>query len=114
RGQNGRGEGLFEEGENTLAFAILVPGGVPPGEPIEGFHDPRVDVNEPAIEVSKPQKRLYFFDILQWRPVENGLDLGWVHTYAIWSNNNSKVFDLHGVEGALLGFGMEVVLLELF
>ncbi|KAG6899368.1 hypothetical protein C0993_010854 [Termitomyces sp. T159_Od127] len=94
----GRGEGFFEEGEYTLALAVPVPRGVLPCEPVEGFGDPKVVINELAVEIGKTKEELHLFYTLGWRPVENGFHLGGVHVNAVWDDNDAKVLDFGGVK----------------
>ncbi|KAG6877203.1 hypothetical protein C0993_009442 [Termitomyces sp. T159_Od127] len=68
----GRGEGLLEESEYTLAPAVPVPWGVLPCEPVEGFGDPGVVINEPAVEIGETKEGLHLFYTPGWRPVEDG------------------------------------------
>ncbi|KAG6868003.1 hypothetical protein C0993_008528, partial [Termitomyces sp. T159_Od127] len=48
----GISEGFLEQSEYTLTFAVPTPGGVLLYELVEEFHDPKVDVDELAEEVS--------------------------------------------------------------
>ncbi|KAG6876697.1 hypothetical protein C0993_001034 [Termitomyces sp. T159_Od127] len=108
------GEGFLEEGEYTLAPAVPVPRGVLPCEPVEGFGDLGVVINELAVEIGKTKEGLHLVYTLGWRSVEDGFHLSGVHVNAIWSDYDAKVLDFSGVEQALLRLGVEVVLLELF
>ncbi|KAG6867219.1 hypothetical protein C0993_005547 [Termitomyces sp. T159_Od127] len=94
----GRGEGFFEEGEYALALAVTVPQGILSHELVEGFSDPGVIINEPAVEVGKTKEGLHLSYAPGWRPVENGLHFSGVHANPIWGNYDAKVLNFDGVK----------------
>ncbi|KAG6882681.1 hypothetical protein C0993_009598, partial [Termitomyces sp. T159_Od127] len=71
----GGGEGFFEEGKYALALAVPVPWSVLSHEPVEGFGDLGVIINEPAVEVGETKEGLHLFYTLGQRPVEDGFHL---------------------------------------
>ncbi|KAG6863667.1 hypothetical protein C0993_010690 [Termitomyces sp. T159_Od127] len=91
------GEGFFEEGEYALALAVPVLWSVLSCELIERFGDPRVIINEPAVEVSKTKKELHLLHILGQRPIED-LHLSRIHANAVLGNNDAKVLNFGGVK----------------
>ncbi|KAG6899729.1 hypothetical protein C0993_007459 [Termitomyces sp. T159_Od127] len=101
----GRGEGFLEEGEYTLALAVPVPQDVLPHEPVEGFSDPGVIINEPAVEIGKTKEGLHLIYTLGWRPVEDGFHLSRVHVNTIWSDYDAKVLDFGA--GVEVNFGVD-------
>ncbi|KAG6867742.1 hypothetical protein C0993_011752 [Termitomyces sp. T159_Od127] len=102
----GGGEGFLEEGEYTLALAVPVPWSILSREPVEGFGDPRVVINETAIEIGKTKEGLHFFYTLGWRLVEDGFHLSRVHVNAIQGGYDAEVLDFGSMEQALLWFSM--------
>ncbi|KAG6899325.1 hypothetical protein C0993_011202 [Termitomyces sp. T159_Od127] len=96
----GGGEGLLEEGEYALPPAVPVPWGVLPCEPVEGFGDSGVVINEPAVEIGETKERLHLFYALGWRPVEDGFHLGGVHANAVWGDDDTEVVLLESFEDA--------------
>ncbi|ETW87801.1 hypothetical protein HETIRDRAFT_305615, partial [Heterobasidion irregulare TC 32-1] len=57
--------------------------------------------DESAIEVSKAEEGLYFFQVLRGWPGGDSIDLDRVHGYIIHGNDEPKVFDCVCLEGAL-------------
>ncbi|KAG6876792.1 hypothetical protein C0993_000407 [Termitomyces sp. T159_Od127] len=102
----GRGEGFFEEGEYALALAVPVPWGVLSRPPVEGFSDPGVIINEPAVEVGETKEGLHLFHTPGRRPVEDGLHLSGIHANTVQGDYDTKVLNFGGVEQALLQFGV--------
>ncbi|KAG6884603.1 hypothetical protein C0993_009662, partial [Termitomyces sp. T159_Od127] len=97
-------EGCFEEGEYALALAVPVLWGVLSCEPVKGFGDPGVIINEPVIEVGKTKKGLHLYNVPGWRPIEDDLHLSRVHANSIQSDNDAEVHNdkdvIHeGLEG---------------
>ena len=89
---------LLEQVEDALALTVPVPCGIVAGEAGEGFCDAGVVVYEPPVEVSKPQKGLYFLDVSGLLLVDNGLNFAGVHPDIIQRNNDTKVLNFHGME----------------
>ncbi|KAG6899677.1 hypothetical protein C0993_007988 [Termitomyces sp. T159_Od127] len=102
----GRGEGFLEEGEYALALAVRVSWSVLSHEPVEEFSDPKVIINELAVEVGKTKEGLHLFYTLEWRPVEDGLHLSRVHANTVWDDYDAEILNFGGVEQALLQFGV--------
>ena len=76
-------KGNFELVEGRLASWRPVKIGILLGEIMEGPCNSGELVNEPAIEVGKPNETLEFGDILGWWPVCYSFGFGWVHPQAI-------------------------------
>ena len=86
-------KGNFELVEGRLASWRPVELGILLSQVMEGPCNPGELVNEPAIEVGKPNETLEFGDIPRQRPVCYGFDFGWVHRQAITGYKESLVFD---------------------
>ncbi|KAG6876611.1 hypothetical protein C0993_001926 [Termitomyces sp. T159_Od127] len=101
------GKMLSDDDEGSRSGSTLK--GVLSCEPVEGFGDPRVVINELAVEIGKTKEGLHLFYTLWQRPVEDGLHLSRVHANTIWSDYDTKVLNFGGVEQALLQFGIAEV-----
>ena len=53
------------------------------GQVVEGPCNLGELINEPAVEVGKPNETLELSDIPGWRPVCYSFELGWVHRQVI-------------------------------
>ncbi|SRR6266540_4033024 len=74
----------------------------------------REALDEPSIEVSKPQKGLHLLLIHWGRPIPNASNLDQVHCYQVVQDDHSEVLD-HGLfELALVSSKVELVLLQEF
>ncbi|ETW76598.1 hypothetical protein HETIRDRAFT_327870 [Heterobasidion irregulare TC 32-1] len=65
--------------------------------------------DESAIEVSKAEERLYFFQVLQGWPGGDSINLDRVHGYIIRGNDKSEVFDCVRLKGAFRRLQEQVV-----
>ena len=72
----------------------------------------RILVNKMTIKIGKAKEGLKFFQIARNRPVTDDTTFRRVHRNARGRNDETKVFHRIGVERALLGFGVKVVLAE--
>ncbi|KAG6876539.1 hypothetical protein C0993_002376 [Termitomyces sp. T159_Od127] len=95
----GRGKGFFEEGEDTLAFAVSVPWGILPHETVEEFGDLRVVMKELSVEVGKTKKGLHLGGQLR---MASTLDVVKVH------NDEDIIYVMEDVVHKILEGGREV------
>ncbi|ETW84853.1 hypothetical protein HETIRDRAFT_312801, partial [Heterobasidion irregulare TC 32-1] len=65
--------------------------------------------DESAIEVSKAEERLYFFQVLRGWPGGDSIDLDQVHGYVIRGNDKPEIFDCVCLKGAFRRLQEQVV-----
>ena len=89
-----------------MPWGILV---VSLGKPCEGDCQIQIVHNGVTVGVSKAQKRLYFLNFLQLRPILDDLDFCFVHLQAIGADDEAQ--EVHGsdAEFTFVDFGIQVV-----
>jgi hypothetical protein len=66
-------------------------------------------VDEASVEVTEAEECLEVLDLSGAGPLGNTLDLGRIHAYIAFGDDNAKVFDRSAVEEALFRFEIKVV-----
>src|SRR5258708_20134357 len=72
----------------------------------------RIVRDEVLIVAGEPQKGANVCRVFGWRPVRDATQFMWVHFQLVFTNYHSEVVDFFLLEGALLGFKVEVVFFE--
>ena len=75
-------------------------------ELIKWSYNTRKVENKTPVEVTEAKENLYIPVGLRTRPFLNRLDTGWVYSYPVLINEESKVFQLKLEELALLGISV--------
>ena len=78
------GEGFLQCTESRVAFVGEIPCRAFAGEASERNGDVGVVWNETPVEISKPQERLYVFDLVGLRPILNDLYFIGCHGKSTW------------------------------
>ena len=69
-------------------------------------------MDEPIIVIAHAQELLHMFDACQYRPVNDGLHLAWVHTHLRVPHNMTQIFDLQPTKLAFSMLNMELMLMH--
>ena len=97
-------ESLLDFREGDFMVHGPLPLGVLMSEGKQGFGKVRKSRNELSIEVAESNEGSDCFYVSWGIPVFDGIEFGWVHFYGSWGDEEAKIFDLGGVEGAFGGF----------
>ena len=79
---------------------------------MEWFGNMQEVLDKTTVEVDEPYKWLDFGHVLGIQPVSDTSDLDQIHLYTSFQEDEAEVFDCGLLEGALLHFEVEMVLME--
>ena len=108
----GLGEGSLEGLERLGVVRAPSERGVLAGEVNQGDNDVRELHNKSAIRVGETQEFLDCLEVSWGQPDTDHVSLGSVHSDARGSDHKAQELDLLSVQQALLGFGMQVILMK--
>jgi len=85
---------------------------VVPSESGERLSDAGITLNKTTVKIAKTQKRLNLSFVCRRFPVCNAGNFDWVHTDLSMSDNDTEVFGLSLIEGALVEVEIQFVVVE--